>query len=98
MLATPLNEPTNEQLAVYFLLDDNDKKAAYSHRGVYNRIGFAIQLGTVRFLGTFLSDPIKVPSNVIHYISQQLGLGENTLEKYRFSDSNPSDGGHSIRI
>jgi len=82
-----LNEPTNEQLAVYFLLDDSDKKAAYSHRGDYNRIGFAIQLGTVRFLGTFLSDPIKVPSNVVHYISQQLGLGENALEKYSYSES-----------
>ncbi len=82
-----IDEPTNEQLAVYFLLDDNDKKASYNHRGDYNRIGFAIQLGTVRFLGAFLSDPIKVPSNVIHYIAQQLGLGENTLEKYSYSES-----------
>jgi len=38
-----IDEPTNEQLAVYFLLDDNDKKASYNHRGDYNRIGFAIQ-------------------------------------------------------
>ncbi|WAG43608.1 Tn3 family transposase (plasmid) [Clostridium estertheticum] len=82
-----IDEPTNEQLAVYFLLDDTDKKAAHSHRGDYNRIGFAIQLGTVRFLGTFLPNPLKIPSNIIHYISQQLELSENNLEKYSYSES-----------
>ena len=82
-----IDEPTNEQLAVYFLLDDTDKKAAYSHRGDYNRIGFAIQLGTVRFLGTFLPNPLKIPSNIIHYVSQQLELSENNLEKYSYSES-----------
>ncbi|MBX4271809.1 DUF4158 domain-containing protein [Clostridium estertheticum] len=82
-----IDEPTNEQLAVYFLLDDTDKKTAQRHRGDYNRIGFGIQLGTVRFLGTFLPNPLKIPANIIHYISQQLELSENNLEKYSYSES-----------
>jgi TnpA family transposase len=81
------DEPTNEQLAVYFLLDDKDKKVVYRHRGEHNRLGFAIQLGTVRFLGTLLSAPTSVPQNVVIYIGQQLGIAESNLIKYSSSVS-----------
>jgi len=79
--------PTIEQLAKYFLLDDQDKKNVFNHRGAHNRIGYAIQLGTVRFLGTFLSDPTAVPYNVKNYVSQQLRLDMSDLDKYRLSES-----------
>jgi hypothetical protein len=75
-------EPTVEELAVYFFLDDTDKKIIYNHRGHHNRLGFAIQLGTVRFLGTLLPDLTLIPANVISYISQQLGIDKSNLNKY----------------
>ncbi|MEP0908989.1 DUF4158 domain-containing protein [Leptolyngbya subtilissima ST-M1] len=39
-------------------------------------MGFAIQLWTVRFLGTFLVDPLEVPPTVVAHIAPQLGISD----------------------
>lgn len=65
---------TQDQLDKYFYLDDKDKKLINACRRDYNKLGYAIQLTTVRFLGTFLSNPIEVPDDVIRYIAKQLGM------------------------
>lgn len=50
---------------------------------MHNQLGFAIQLGTVRFLGTFLFHPTDVPKNVSLYVSEQLDINENMLALYK---------------
>ena len=47
------------------------------------RLGFALQLGTVRFLGTFLDDPTAVPPSVIKTVGRQIGIADtDCLARY----------------
>ena len=69
-----MGEPTPNQLARYFYLDDADRDAIAIHRGDHNRLGFAVQLCTARFLGIFLEDLSETPPGVVSFLGRQLGI------------------------
>jgi hypothetical protein len=68
-------DPSPLELERFFRLDDKALKLLASKRREGNRMGFAVQWGTVRMLGTFLGEnPTAVPRGVAVFVGEQLGI------------------------
>jgi hypothetical protein len=70
---------SDDDLAEFFFLDDHDRRLIGRRRRDSNRLGFAVQLGTVRYLGRFVEDLTEVPSAVIRYVASKLGIGDPSV-------------------
>lgn len=68
--------PSRVELERVFFLDDADRALVDRRRGAHNRLGFALQLTTVRSLGLFLPDPLEVPPVVVEYLGGQLAVAD----------------------
>jgi len=66
----------------FFHFDDRDRARIAERRGDHNRLGFAVQLATVRFLGTFLAHPADVPPVVVKTLARELAVDPDQLASY----------------
>jgi TnpA family transposase len=73
--------PSRAELDQYFWLDDADWKRLDKRRGDHNRLGYALQMTTVRYLGCFLPDPVAVPTPVVDFLAEQLGVADASCIK-----------------
>ena len=80
-----------------FFLDDEDRKLVDLRRGDYMKAGFALQLVTVRWLGTFLEDPLDVPGEVLDFVAGQLGI-ENPVVVKRYTERVKTKSDHQQEI
>ncbi len=63
-----------DELAGCFCFSDDDQRQIARRRGDANRLGFAVQLGTVRYLGRFLENPASVPAHVVAWVAREIGV------------------------
>jgi TnpA family transposase len=76
------SEVTPQDLGAYFTLSDRDRAQVQRQRDGPNRLGFAMQLCTLRYLG-FVPGPLRsVPSSVIAHLARQLGTDPESLAAY----------------
>lgn len=64
------------------MLDVPDRRLIAQRRGNVNRLGFAVQLCTVRFVGAFVPVPAGVPGVVVSFVAGELGVDAGLFARY----------------
>ncbi len=73
---------TEEDLITFFTLTTEDLSLINKRSGDYNRLGCALQVGTLRYLG-FIPDELQnTPSAIVEYLAQQLLVNPTCLLLY----------------
>ena len=65
---------SDDELIAYFTLTPEDNAVIGKQRRPHNRLGFAILLCALRYLGFFPLDLARVPAKVIAFVAGQLEL------------------------
>ena len=73
--------PSRAELERVFFLDDEDRALIEHRRGDHMRLGFGLQLVTVRYVGMFLEDPLDVPVVVLDFVAEQLNIADPSCVK-----------------
>ena len=91
-------EPTATELERFFFFDDEDRRLIDRRRRSHNRLGFALQLATVRYIGTFLADPLDVPWPVVEHVAGQLGIVDGSVVKRYATERESTRWEHAAEI
>ncbi len=78
-----VGSPSRAEVERFFYLDDADRDLIARRRSDSQRLGFAVQLGTLRSVGRFLEDPLLVPWAAVELVAEQLGIDDpSCVKKY----------------
>jgi TnpA family transposase len=70
------------ELATYYTFTDHDMEVINRHRRDQNKLGFAVQLCTLRHPGWSLADIREIPSPVLSYIAKQVKVDPDVFLLY----------------
>lgn len=77
-----------DTLRKYFTLTRPDLEQVDQCRGATNKLGFAVQLCTLRWRGHFLRDTREIPEPVLETLSLQLGVLPIPIDDYPQNEKN----------
>ena len=89
--------PSQAEMERWCFLDDADLKLVNRRRADHLRLGFALQVVTVRAVGTFLVDPLDVPMAVLDDVAFQLEVADPSCVK-RYTERRPTRFEHQAEI
>ena len=74
--------PTEDDIITFFTLGKKDLTLIHKRSGDYNRLGFALQLATLRYIGFIPEELENVPLNIVEYLAQQLNINPKRFALY----------------
>lgn len=92
-----ISEITEHDLVQFYTLSEFDIENINRHRRAHHRLGFAIQLCTLRNPGCSLVDLPEVPVFLIQYVAKQLGVDPEAFSLYAKRDPTRSEHLEEIR-
>ena len=73
---------SHEDLITFFTLSDKDTTVVAKQRGSTNRLGFALQICALRYLGFAPDDLSTAPWDAIAFVAQQLTVAPEAVHAY----------------
>ena len=90
-LSTYPEEISSEDLGRFFTLTSHDLDLVAQQRGDHNRLGFALQLCTLRYLGFMPNNLLDPPQAVVRLLAYQLDISAEAIKTYGEREQTRSD-------
>jgi hypothetical protein len=85
------DEIDHQDIVTFFTLSEADREKIPFESVAHNRLGFALQLCAVRFMGFVPDDVASEPPDVVKFVADQLGVSADGLEEYGVRGQTRSD-------
>jgi hypothetical protein len=95
-LSTFPSSPTEDDIITFFTLSITEKKLISQCSTDYNQLGFALQLGTLGYLGFVPDELTSAPKIITEYLANQIKVNPNCLSLYGKRDKTRTN--HLLKI